>query len=207
MKMAMDTGADALLPGLGDPVIDSQRVFRAVLDAMARPGTLHELPQAVAGSVGAPAPFEAATAAVVLALADQETPVWLDPSADCAAVRQHLRFHCGCPLTGNAAAAVFAVVADPGAMPPLSAFDQGSDEFPDRSTTVIVQVPALTGGAPLELAGPGIRDRVRFAPGGLPAGFRRWVADNHAGFPRGVDLILTSGARLAALPRSTRLEG
>lgn len=191
-----------LLPGLPDPVLDSQRVFRAVLDAMARPGTILDLPL----PIPAPAPLGAATTAIALALADYETRLWLDPVADTDAVRQHLRFHCGCPLTSEAAAADFAIVADAAAMPPLSAFKAGSDEYPDRSTTLIVQVPALEGGEPLTLAGPGIRDRIRIAPAGLPPGFRRWAADNHAGFPRGVDLIFTCGDRLTALPRSTRLE-
>ncbi len=201
------TTADTLLPGLSDPVLDSQRVFRAVLDAMARPGTVVELPL----SLEVPAPLDPAAAAVALALADVDTRLWLGPwlneAAGADAVRAYLRFHCGCPLTAEPAAADFAIVADPQAMPPLAAFNAGSDEFPDRSTTVIVQVPALHGGEPWTFAGPGIRDRVRLAVAGLPPAFRGWVAENHAGFPRGVDLIFTSGTRLAALPRSARLEG
>ncbi|MCW2239975.1 phosphonate C-P lyase system protein PhnH [Azospirillum canadense] len=197
------TTADTLLPGLPDPVIDSQRVFRVVLDAMARPGTLVDLPL----SLKVPAPLDPATAAVALALADVDTRLWLDGAVGADAVRAYLRFHCGCPLTEGPAAADFAIVVDPQAMPPLAAFNAGSDEFPDSSTTVIVQVPTLDGGEPWTFTGPGIRDRVRLAVAGLPPAFRGWVAENHAGFPRGVDLIFTSGTRLAALPRSARLEG
>ncbi|PWC34931.1 phosphonate C-P lyase system protein PhnH [Azospirillum sp. TSO22-1] len=194
---------DGLLPGFPEPVLDSQRVFRAVLDAMSRPGSLVELPL----HVTAPAPLEAATAAVLLALADYETPVWLDGAAGNDRVRQHLRFHCGCPIVPDAGAADFAVVAEPAVMPPLSAFKAGGDEYPDRSATLVVQVPTLTKGERWTLSGPGIRDRATLSPGGLPEGFRGWLAENRAAFPRGVDVILTCGWLLAALPRTTRLEG
>jgi alpha-D-ribose 1-methylphosphonate 5-triphosphate synthase subunit PhnH len=41
---------------------------------------------------------------------------------------------------------------------------------------------------------------------GLPGDFvARWAA-NHALFPRGVDLVLCAGERLAALPRSVAIE-
>ncbi|HYG88136.1 MAG TPA: phosphonate C-P lyase system protein PhnH [Azospirillum sp.] len=194
---------DGLLPGFPEPVLDSQRVFRAVLDAMALPGSLADLPL----HVTAPAPLDAATAAVLLALADVETPVWLDGASDNDGVRRHLRFHCGCPLTPDAGAADFAVVTEPAAMPALSAFKAGTDEYPDRSATLVVQVPTLSKGERWTLSGPGIRDRAQLSPGGLPAGFRDWLAENRAAFPRGVDVIFTSGRRLAALPRTTRLEG
>ncbi|HYG90639.1 MAG TPA: phosphonate C-P lyase system protein PhnH [Azospirillum sp.] len=197
------TATAGLLPGFSDPVLDSQRVFRAVLDVMSRPGTVVELPLRLA----APMPLDAAATAVALALTDHETHVWLDRAANTEAVRQYLRFHCGCPLTGETVAADFAIVADARSMPPLSDFKLGSDEFPDRSTTLIVQVPTLTAGEPWNLKGPGIRDRKRLAVGGLPSGFHRWVADNHDRFPRGIDLIFTSGCLLTALPRTVRLEG
>ncbi len=198
------TDADAmLLPGLADPVIDGQRIFRRLLDAMARPGTIVTL----APLPAAPGPLDPATAAVALALADRETAVWLDDAAGTAAVRRHLRFHCGCPLASDPAQADFVIAADMRALPPLDAFNPGSDEYPDRSTTLILQVPVLIGGEAWTLAGPGIRDRAAMAIAGLPVGFRDQVVANNAGFPRGVDLIFTSGAQLCALPRSTRLEG
>ncbi|MFX9600755.1 phosphonate C-P lyase system protein PhnH, partial [Acinetobacter baumannii] len=70
------------------------------------------------------------------------------------------------------------------AMPPLAAFSLGSDEYPDRSTTLILQVPDLTGGNAWTLGGPGIRDRAALAIAGLPDGFRDQVIENHLGFPR-----------------------
>lgn len=194
---------DGLSPGFSEPVLDSQRVFRAVLEAMARPGTIVELPLHLAP----PPPLDPATAAIALALMDYETPLWLDGAADTEAVGQYLRFHCGCPQTSEPAKAAFAIITDPAAMPPLSAFHVGSDEFPDQSTTVILQVPTLTAGDAWQLTGPGIRDSVRLAAGGFPKGFHRWILDNHELFPRGVDLVFTCGGLISALPRSTRLEG
>lgn len=199
---------DGLLPGFNNPVMDGQRVFRAVLEAMSRPGTIVELPLAVA----APPPLNPASAAILLALCDFETPVWLDPAAGSDALVRYLRFHCGCPLAADPALASFAVIAQPAAMPPLAAFHAGSDEFPDQSTTLIVQVDGLRGGpshhlqAGYRLTGPGIREAACLAAAGLPAEFREWVKDNHGLFPQGVDLIFTDGRALAALPRSTRLE-
>jgi alpha-D-ribose 1-methylphosphonate 5-triphosphate synthase subunit PhnH len=200
--MTVFTTSDGLLPGFSDPALDSQRVFRAVLEALARPGTIVELPVHLAP----PSPLDPATAAIALALVDYETPLWLDHATDTEAVAQYLRFHCGCPLTTDPGKAAFALVADAAAMPPLSAFNAGSDEFPDQSTTLIIQVPTLTAGEGWELTGPGIRDSVRLAASSFPKGFNCWIAENHDLFPRGVDLIFASGRLIAGLPRSTQLE-
>ncbi len=190
-----------ILPGFADPVTGAQRTFRAILDAMAHPGTVTELPV----TPPAPVPLMPATAAMLLCLADQDTPVWCDGSA--AAIEGWLGFHCGARLVVDAEAAVFALVTAAACLPALDRFALGSDEYPDRSATVIVQVEALAGGPPLTLTGPGIRESVSFAPAGLPDDFRSRLALNHSLFPRGVDLIMTDGSKIAALPRSTRLKG
>jgi alpha-D-ribose 1-methylphosphonate 5-triphosphate synthase subunit PhnH len=190
-----------MLPGLADPVFDSLRVFRAVLDALARPGRILDL----AGPFEVPPPLDPAAAAVCLALVDLDTPLWLDPEVGDPA-RDYLRFHCGCPLVAVPAEARFALVTDPRRLPPLEAFDPGTDEHPDRSATLVVQVEALGAGG-RRLAGPGIAREAFLDARGLPDAF--WTAwrANHERFPRGVDVVLSAGTVIAALPRTVRVEG
>src|SRR5690606_5787687 len=153
----------------------------------------------------APAPLEAATAAIALALIDFETPLWLDAGAGGAA--DYLRLHCGAPIAPVPEAARFAIITDPVVMPPLSAFAAGDDLYPDRSATLIVQLPALEGGTPMRWSGPGIRDTATLAPRGLPDRFLSEWADNHALYPIGVDILFTAGVYAIGLPRSIRMEG
>jgi alpha-D-ribose 1-methylphosphonate 5-triphosphate synthase subunit PhnH len=186
--------------GLADAVLDAQRVFRAVLDAMAHPGLVRD----VAVDIDPPPPLDPATAAVCLTLVDFETPLWLDARARVPEVVEYLRFHCGVALVPEPGAARFALVVDPAALA-LDAFDAGTDERPDLSATLIVQVAALHAGRGLRLTGPGIAGGARLAAPGIPDAF--WTARAvHAGFPRGVDLVLAAGSLVAALPRSTRVE-
>jgi len=76
---------DTLLAGFSDTTLDSQRAFRAALDALSRPGRIVTMPDLLPD--GAPVPLMPATAALALALFDYETPVWLDEAADTPAVR------------------------------------------------------------------------------------------------------------------------
>jgi alpha-D-ribose 1-methylphosphonate 5-triphosphate synthase subunit PhnH len=180
-----------LSPGFADPVADAQACFRAVLDAMAHPGRVRHVP-----AMEAPAPLCRAAASVLLALVDHETPLWLD--ADAAAVRDWITFHTGAPPVGTAACAFGLALS----MPDLAAFSAGTDEMPETSATLIVQVRSFSGGARYELAGPGLREPAPFTVDGLAADFAARWADNHALFPRGVDLLLCAGDQVAALPRT-----
>jgi len=191
-----------MLPGLADPTLDSQRIFRSVLEAISRPGRIVDVPTVVKP----PAPLHPATAAVCLALLDYDTPLWLDVPTARPDVVEWLRFHCGMPLTERADAARFALMADAERMPPLSAFAGGTPEHPERSATVIVQVSALIGGTGRRLSGPGIASDARLDVAGVPEGFWQWTADNHARFPCGVDVFMSAGRVIAALPRTTRVE-
>ncbi len=192
----------AYRPGLADPVFDSQAVFRAVLDAMARPGRIADLPIQMEG----PRPLHDSAAAVCLTLLDLDTPLWLDGAADQPGVREYLRFHCGCPITGDAGGAAFAVVADPAGMTDLALFPTGTPEYPDRSATLILQVPCLGAGRTLQLSGPGIEGATELRVDGVPKALWEAVQANHALYPCGLDFILAAPGRLAALPRSTKVE-
>ena len=189
--------------GFADPVLDSQRAFRSVLDALAHPGRIATL----SGPETPPAPLGPASVAVCLTLLDFETPLWLDALAGSAQARDYLRFHCGMPLVDAPGDSRFALIADPASMPALDAFDAGTDERPDRSATLIVQVGALHAGRGRRLIGPGIDGDAWLEVEGLPDALWRAVRANAARFPRGVDLLLCADHRLAALPRTTRVEG
>ena len=193
----------ALAPGFADPVFAAQAVFRAVLDALARPGILQDL----GAGLRPPAPLTPELAAVALALADADAPLWLDPALAAARpVRDYLRFHTGARLTEDPREAAFALVSDPGRLPPFGAFAQGTDAYPDRSTTIAVAVAALSGGQPIGLSGPGIRDGVAIEAA-LPADFAHRLRSNHALFPCGIDLLLVSEGRVVGVPRSSSVVG
>ena len=189
-------------PGFADPVFDSQRTFRCLLDAMARPGTIAD----ITVDVTAPAPLSSAAAAVALTLFDHDTPVWLDEAAASDDMCSFLAFHCGCPTTTNPTDAAFAVIAQPGGMPSLDQFAPGSDAYPDSSTTLVIDLPSLDGGQAIKVTGPGIDQSGVIKPTGLPNGFWDWMATNRAVFPLGVDLILTSKNTAICLPRTTKTE-
>lgn len=188
--------------GFANPVHDAQRVFRAVMAAMAEPGTRIALPAAPA----APAALPGQLAALTLALADFETPVWLDTGlAGHDDVARYLKFFAGTPIVTDPEAATFALVTDAAAMPPLTTFAQGSLEYPDRSATLLIAVSSLDDGAALTFDGPGIRKTASIAPQPQPAGLRDQLVANRALFPRGVDLVFATRSHVAALPRSIRI--
>ena len=187
--------------GLSDPVFQSQAAFRALLAALSEPG----LVQDVETGFAAPAGLEPATAIALLTLADYETPIWLPADLRAGPAGAWLRFHCGATLVESPDEAAFAVLNGTDIAPALSAFSPGTDQFPDRSTSVIVQCASLAGGDAVTLAGPGIADSHEIAPKGLRPGFWTEVAANAARYPLGIDLILSHGEAIIGLPRSTQI--
>uniref|UniRef100_UPI001823FCAC phosphonate C-P lyase system protein PhnH n=1 Tax=Ramlibacter sp. TaxID=1917967 RepID=UPI001823FCAC len=131
-------------------------------------------------------------------------PVWWQHATP--ALAQWLRFHTGAPQAGAARDAAFAVVTDARRMPALGTFAAGSLASPEFSTTLIVEVPSLTGGDPVQARGPGIRDAEALRIAGLPADFWAQWNDNHAAFPQGVDALFTCGGQVIGLPRTTRVQ-
>ena len=188
--------------GFADKVLSAQSTFRSVMDAMARPGTLHH----IAAPVGVPAPMMRGTAAIALTLFDQDTPIWLDEAiAATSDVAKWIRFHASAPIVADPSICHFAVIGDPAVLPSFDRFALGNGEYPDRSATLIVQVESLTQGPAIELSGPGIDGTaVVKATIGVPDLLGR-LALNHTLFPCGVDLVLVADDAIIALPRSTRL--
>lgn len=186
----------AVLEGaFADPVRDAQAAFRAILTALAEPGTVHRLPAATP-----PPPLSPVAAAVALALCDHETPVYLAPAYRDAA--RWLAFHTGAPATDDPEAAHFAFLA--GLDPWPDGFPLGTDAYPDRSATLIA--PVRFADRTLRLEGPGIDGTRTLALDLSDAALAGWAA-NGALYPRGVDLLLVDPAAgaLIGLPRTTEV--
>lgn len=192
-----------LLAGFADPVMGAQAVFRAALQATAYPGRV--VP--VGDAPEAPPPLDRATGALALALLDFETPLWLDASARHGGAAAWLGFHCGTPIVEALPTAGFALCTDPDSMPHLAEMAQGDAEYPDRSATVILQVPSLEAGAKRTWRGPGIRGEIAAGIAGLPEWFwTEWDA-SHELYPAGVDVLFSCGGAVVGLPRTIRVEG
>ncbi|MEO1677311.1 MAG: phosphonate C-P lyase system protein PhnH [Pseudomonadota bacterium] len=183
----------ALGGGFTEPPRQAAVAFRALLNAMARPGRI----ETVSGAVP-PEPLSVAAGVALLVLCDPDTPLALLGAADCPEVREWVGFHTGAPLARAEECRFAAGQWD--ATGPLDRFPQGTPEYPDRSATLILEVPRL---APegARLSGPGIQDTATLSlPDTGP------FQQNARLFPLGLDFVLTSGTRLAALPRTTQVE-
>ena len=190
-----------LAAGFTDISHDSQRVFRAVLDAFAHPGRIVAVPAEVE-TAGA---LSVAATAFLLTMVDRETPLWLAPEFDCAEVHDYVRFHTGASIVADTATAIFAL-ATPTRRPMLDGFAIGTDPYPDHSATLMIQVPAVRGGPTRTLRGPGIDGSTTAGVAGLANSFwSEWTA-NRALFPCGVDVVFAAGSELLALPRSIAVE-
>ena len=171
----------------------AQRAFRAVLDALARPGVVQQLPAE---------PDVPAALLPVLALADLDTPVcvladggdWADAVATATTA----------PITGLPTARLVAALRTFAADEP-AVIRTGSAAAPEDGALVALAVPALDGGTPITLRGPGIAGARTVAPQGLPADLL--AARAAATFPAGFDLLLADpGGRVFGIPRSTQIE-
>ena len=183
----------SLSGGFENAPIDASRAFRAVLNAMARPGVI----EPITGAQG-PAPMSSAMATVMLTLCDPETPIYLAASHNTPDIRDWIAFHIGAPIV-TADKAAFAI-GTWDTLCPVTQFPIGTSEYPDQSATVIVDVEHLDQhGATLR--GPGIKDTAQL---NLPdvVAFQM----NTVLFPLGLDFILTAGDQVAALPRTTKVE-
>lgn len=202
-----------------DAVHDSQQCFRLLLKAMSEPGEIVTLEM----SEGFGAMHKAATQ-TLLSLSDNATPIWLSEShLKDAAIRENIRFHCGSPVTEIQNGASFAVIAEQDLADfdwSNATFSLGCEEYPDQSTTVIVELSRLSslgngsvanqskGDITLTLSGPGIESQSVLNIGVVSQEFQHFLQgrQEHFAFPLGIDLVLVSDEIIACLPRTTLVE-
>lgn len=186
------SATEALEGGFVDPARDAANVFRSVLRAMARPGTINPC-----SGASALAPISEAAACVIATLCDPDTPLFLAGACDTPAMRNWVAFQTGAPLVGPEQCRFALGAWDH--LQPLDRFATGVPDYPDRSATLIVEMAALHQ-AGATLSGPGIKETAQLS---LPEtdAFQR----NARAFPLALDFIFTAGAKVAALPRTTRV--
>ncbi|MBI5260413.1 MAG: phosphonate C-P lyase system protein PhnH [Bradyrhizobium sp.] len=191
-----------LPPGFAGKVLSAQSTFRSVMDAMARPGSINR----IAPVAGTPGAMMRGTAAIALTLFDHDTPLWLDREmAGSSDVVTWLKFHTGAPIVAEPSICGFALIADGGALPALERFALGSNEYPDRSTTVIIQVGDFGAGDTFRLRGPGIDGMASLQARMQPADLFERLQNNETLFPRGIDVVLVADDAIVAIPRTARL--
>jgi alpha-D-ribose 1-methylphosphonate 5-triphosphate synthase subunit PhnH len=187
--------------GFSDLVLGAQGVFRATMEALARPGQ----PQGIGTDAAPPAPLTPELGAMALTLTDHDTPVWLDPGLRASeAVVSWLAFHCAAPLVDEVGRAAFAFATDSTLVPRLETMGQGTDEYPDRSTTVVLAAGFAE--TAVVLSGPGINGELRTILPLPNSDFLAQWAENRARFPRGIDLLLVRNGTVIGLPRTTRID-
>lgn len=198
--------------GFADESRGSQAVFRHVLQALSHPGR----PVVVGGDADWPVvegtSCHAASAAVLLALLDAETTLWLSPSLAGTEAETWLRFHTGCLVVKEPHLAQFVWAASLAELPGLTQLCTGTDASPEYAATCVVDVAGFStheAGAHWVLAGPGIRTLTHLSLSGVAhaelARFSEMRSASHALFPCGVDVLLTTATQTVGLPRTTRL--
>ena len=195
----------ALTPG------GAQAVFRATLDALARPGTVKRLP-AVAGE-----PLAGRVPAVLLPLlahADRSTPVCV-VGDEAGAWDELVRVGTSAPRTALSDARLVAALR-PLATDELAGLRTGTAIAPEDGALACLAVAGIgmvdgadgnagaSDGTRLLLSGPGVPGTRAIIVTGLPAGFAAARRRLVAGFPAGADLLLIApDGAMAGLPRTT----
>ena len=196
--------------GFAEPAACSQTVFRQALDALSLPGRLQHLDlSGPMQSMQAPQNAHPASAALLLALLDQDCKLWLSSGFDASDAATWLRFHTGCTLVSDSKEADFVWVASPLEMPVFEQLAQGSAEYPELSATCVVQVMGLAtsdqAGA-WSISGPGIKGTGHMHVDGLAPEFTTQRRASQAHSPCGVDFLFTHGVSFVGLPRSTLIK-
>jgi alpha-D-ribose 1-methylphosphonate 5-triphosphate synthase subunit PhnH len=195
--------------GFQDIALGSQSIFRAALEALSYPGRQ----VAVNASFDTPTAANRSSSGLLLALLEPGSRLWLSPSLIGTDAAAWIVFHTNCEITQRSSDAEFAWIKHWQELPKFSSLCLGTDEYPDHSTTCVIDVMPSHDNVPpslFTLTGPGIKTattiELQFTTLNERNAFIQERTLNHSLFPRGVDLFLATTHGLIGLPRTTSIE-
>lgn len=175
-----------------EPVHDTRATFRALCDAMGRPGTVQSVPATPSDH------------AVVATLVDNEVTVHTPDDAVREALAAAGRYEPAPATTADV------VHADGPPTWDVRDLERGSLLEPSDGATVVYRVETIDEGATgattaVTVTGPGV-PAVRTVGVSLPGPEIEALSEAQSTYPRGVDAIVAAGDRVVAFPRSLSLE-
>jgi len=195
-----------------DEIFDSQAVFRALLDALSRPGTVLQLPERP--YPGAPPGFCRPALSVLKTLCDHRVTFAVGSGMRSMELVRYLEINLATrhESPGEADYALFdgRIYDDD-----FRRLKRGTPELPETSATALVCVDWLAEGRAetaqpsfrMGLEGPGIEGRAVLQAAGFHPGYAAARAEANRYHPEGIDLfLLDSRGRLAGIPRTTSVE-
>ena len=187
-----------------DMVYDAQEHYRLLLDAMARPGSIRNLPHM---PLVVPTPLNPAAALIGFALLNADVTFHINGPDAVMAGRYLLVNTASHPAEPESADFVFASGAASAGLPEM--MKKGTLAYPEEGATLILNVEALDtemGELALKLRGPGVAGERTFFARGLDPALVEALQHCNKEFPLGIDLILADTAGcLVCIPRSSRV--
>ena len=187
--------------GFDDPALGPHQTFRAILAAMDHPGqlvTINENPYA-------PDVFNSASAATCLTLLDDETPVWTDVDPMGPAINW-LQLDCGSSVVTEPCMANFAIITRPATMPALEYFRVDRYEYPEKATTMVVQVDDILPGKDNKYSHISVDKNAQLELKGVPNKFwNQWQQLSDL-YSLGIDVFFTCDDVLVALPKIQQIK-
>lgn len=183
-----------------NPSHDSQSVFRQILKSMAEPGSI----LTINAQLVPPHPLSIATAAICLSLFDFETNLWISTSLKTHEVIKYLKFHTGLKIADKPKKASFCILGT--SIPSLDEFCSGTADYPENSSTLIIQTDEISTRAQLQFEGPGIKTNRYVSVGSINKGFWSDREGLQSLFPRGLDLVFTQNNKMISVPRTTKID-
>lgn len=184
-------------------IFDSQKNFRAIMDAMSKPGKVKKLTEHK--FINYPANFNPYVLSVLKTLGDNSVSF----SAPVEALK-YIELNT-LMVTENLKKADYHVFYGDRYLNEIMDVKIGTAEFPEDSATLVISVEDIkegtSSGLSARLKGPGIKDFNDITFKGLDIRYMADIKELNSSYPLGIDVILVGlDGSIACISRTTRLE-